>query len=94
MKRQQLFVLLATIIGSGIVIIDGTVVNLALPNIAHHLHASFADLQWVVDAYLLTLSSLMLVGGALGDVFGKKRVYMVGLVGFVSAALLDRLQKE
>jgi EmrB/QacA subfamily drug resistance transporter len=88
MNRRQFFVLLATVIGSGIVILDGTVVNLALPNITHHLHASFADLQWVIDAYLLTLSSLLLVGGALGDVFGKKRVYLIGLVGFGVSSLL------
>jgi EmrB/QacA subfamily drug resistance transporter len=88
MTRRQLFVLLATIVGSGVVILDGSVVNLALPNISHNLHASFADLQWVVDAYLLSLSSLILLGGSLGDVFDRKRVYMFGLIGFGTMSLL------
>ncbi|HEY1835267.1 MAG TPA: MFS transporter [Candidatus Saccharimonadales bacterium] len=88
MTRRQLFVLLATIIGSGIVILDGSVVNLALPNIARHLNASFADLQWIVDGYMLTLSALILLGGSLGDIFGRKRTYLVGLIGFGAASLL------
>lgn len=88
MTRKQLFALLATIIGSGIVILDGTVVTLALPNIARDLHASFADLQWVVDGYALLLSALILLGGSLGDILGRKRVYMVGLAGFGLASLL------
>ncbi len=88
MTRKQLFALLATVIGSAVVILDGTVVNLALPNIAHTLHASFADLQWVVDGYLLSLSSLLLLGGSLGDIFGRKRVYVIGLFGFGVTSLL------
>lgn len=88
MTKRQLFTLLATIIGSGIVILDGTVVNLALPNIAHHLGASFADLQWIVDAYMLSLSALILLGGSLGDIFGRKRVYLIGLLGFGASSLL------
>jgi len=88
MSKRQFFTLLATIIGSGIVILDGSVVNLALPNIAQHLHASFADLQWVVDAYALSLSALILLGGSLGDIFGRKRTYLIGLVGFGVASLL------
>lgn len=86
--HRQLFVLLAMIIGSGIVILDGSVVTLALPNIAHNLHASFADLQWVVDGYLLTLSGLLLLGGSLEDIFGRKRMYMIGLTGFGLSSLL------
>ena len=88
MTRRQFFVLLATIVGSGIVILDGTVVNLALPNIARHLHASFTDLQWIVDAYALSLSALILLGGSLGDIFGRKRTYLIGLGGFGAASLL------
>ncbi|HSX00409.1 MAG TPA: DHA2 family efflux MFS transporter permease subunit [Patescibacteria group bacterium] len=88
MSRKQLFALLATIIGSGVVILDGTVVTLALPNIAHELHASFADLQWVVDGYALLLSALILLGGSLGDIFGRKRVYLIGLGGFGLASFL------
>lgn len=88
MTKKQLFTLIATIIGSGIVLLDGTVVNLALPTIARELHANFADLQWIVDAYLLSLSSLILLGGSLGDILGRKRVYTVGLFGFGTVSLL------
>ena len=88
MNRRQLFALIATIAGSGIVILDGFVVNLALPNIAHDLHASFSGLQWIVDAYLLSLSALILLGGSLGDIFGRKRTYIVGLIGFGVSSLM------
>ncbi|HSX44136.1 MAG TPA: MFS transporter [Candidatus Saccharimonadales bacterium] len=88
MTRKQVLALIATIIGSGIVILDGFVVNLALPNLAHDLHASFGGLQWVIDAYLLSLSALILIGGSLGDIFGRKRIYLIGLVGFGVVSLL------
>ncbi|HWB38701.1 MAG TPA: MFS transporter [Candidatus Saccharimonadales bacterium] len=88
MNRQQRLTLLATIVGSGIVILDSTVVNLALPHISHSLHASFADLQWIADGYLLSLSALILLGGSLGDIFGRKRIYLIGLLGFGVASLL------
>ena len=88
MSKRQLFALLATIIGSGVVILDGFVVNLALPNLARDLHASFSDLQWVIDAYLLSLSALILVGGSLGDILGRKRMYLLGLMGFGTFSLL------
>ena len=88
MDKRQRLTLLATIIGSGIVILDGTVVNLALPHISSSLHASFADLQWITDGYLLSLSALILLGGSLGDIFGRKKMYLLGLVGFGAASLL------
>ncbi len=88
MTRKQLFTLIATIIGSGIVILDGTVVNLALPALAKDLGADFSDLQWIVDGYLLTLSALILLGGSLGDIFGRKKMYIFGLVGFGVVSLL------
>ncbi len=88
MTRRQLFVLLATIIGSGIVIVDSTVVNLALPALGRELHTSFSGLQWVIDGYLLSLSSLILLGGSLGDIFGRKKIYLTGLVGFGVVSLL------
>jgi EmrB/QacA subfamily drug resistance transporter len=75
-------VLLATILGSGVAFLDGTVVNVALPRIALSFGAGFSTMQWVLDAYLLSLGALVLVGGALGDVFGRRRVVLVGLVGF------------
>ncbi len=88
MTRRQYLALVATIIGSGIVILDGTVVNLALPTISRVFHAPFSDLQWIIDAYLLSLSALILLGGSLGDVLGRKKVYMVGLAGFGVVSVL------
>jgi EmrB/QacA subfamily drug resistance transporter len=70
------------------VIVDGFVVNLALPKIGSDLHANFADLQWIVDGFLLSLSSLILIGGSLGDIFGRKRIYLLGLGGFTAASLI------
>ncbi|HVW23103.1 MAG TPA: MFS transporter [Candidatus Saccharimonadales bacterium] len=88
MTKRQRLTLITTIIGSGIVILDGTIVNLALPKIASGLHANFAGLQWVVDGYLLSLSALILLGGSLGDIFGRKRTYLLGLIGFGAASLV------
>jgi EmrB/QacA subfamily drug resistance transporter len=87
MDRRTL-ALIATIIGSGVVFLDGTIVNLALPKISQGLHAGFSDLQWIVDGYLLSLSSLILLGGSLGDIFGRKRMYLTGLIGFGVVSLL------
>ena len=67
-------------LGSGVAILDGSVVNVALRTIGRDLGASLAQLQWVVNGYLLALASLVLVGGALGDRFGRRRVYLVGVV--------------
>ena len=74
--------LVASILGSGIVFLDGTIVNVALPAIRSALHGGLAEQQWVVEAYLLTLSSLLLIGGSLGDLYGRRRVFSMGLVGF------------
>ena len=68
--------------------LDGTVVNVALPAMAEDLHADLADLQWVIDAYLVTLTALLLLGGALGDRYGRRRVFIVGVVGFAAASAL------
>lgn len=87
-KRRLFLVLTATILGSAVVILDGFIVNLALPKIAKDLHISFSGLQWIVDGYTLSLSSLILLGGSLGDLFGRKRVYLTGLVGFGVSSLL------
>jgi EmrB/QacA subfamily drug resistance transporter len=91
MKSTHRLTLLATIFGSGIVFLDGTVVNLALPSIAKELGASFSQLQWIVDGYLLSLSSLILLGGSLGDIFGRKKVFLYGLYGFGFFSLLAGL---
>ncbi|UGQ09627.1 MFS transporter [Yinghuangia sp. ASG 101] len=82
------WVLLATVLGSGIVLLDGTVVNVALPTIGRELGASVASLQWIVNAYTLTLAGLILLGGALGDRYGRRRVFVIGVTWFALASLL------
>src|ERR1700743_2277702 len=82
-------ILATTIIGSGMAMLDGSVVNVALPRIGEDLHGSVADLQWIVDGYLLTLAGLVLVAGALGDRYGRGRGYFIGLVWFGIASLLS-----
>ncbi len=82
------WVLLATVLGSGVAFLDGTIVNVALPAIAEDLDAGLGDLQWVVNSYLVTLSSLVLLGGALGDRYGRRRVFLLGLLLFTAASVL------
>ena len=79
--------LIACIMGSGIALLDGTVVNVALPTIQRALGGGLAAQQWVVNGYLLTLSSLILVGGSLGDLFGERRIFALGVTGFGVASL-------
>jgi EmrB/QacA subfamily drug resistance transporter len=81
-------VLAATIAGSALAALDATVVNIALPSIGEDLDASLAGLQWVVTGYMLSLASLILVGGALGDRYGRRRVFVIGVVWFAVASLL------
>jgi EmrB/QacA subfamily drug resistance transporter len=82
------WVLLATVLGSGIAFLDGTIVNVALPAIAEDLDATLGDLQWVLNAYLVTLTALLLLGGSLGDRYGRRRVFVVGLAWFTTASLM------
>ena len=86
--RSKRFALSATILGSSIAFIDMTVVNVALPAIQHDLGGGLAAQQWVVDAYLLTLGSLILVGGSLGDIFGEVRMFTLGVTLFGLASAL------
>jgi EmrB/QacA subfamily drug resistance transporter len=79
--------LVACILGSGIVLLDGTVVNVALPSIQRALGGGLAAQQWVVNGYLLTLGSLILIGGSLGDLFGERRVFALGVGAFGVASL-------
>jgi EmrB/QacA subfamily drug resistance transporter len=85
------WVIIATVLGSGIAFLDGTVVNVALPAIARNLHAGVAGLQWTVDSYLITLTALMLLGGSLGDIYGRRRAFVAGLAGFGVASALCAL---
>jgi len=82
------WVLLATVLGSGVAFLDATVVNVALPALGEDLDASLSGLQWVINAYTLTLAALILLGGASGDRFGRRRVFLVGIVWFAVASLL------
>jgi EmrB/QacA subfamily drug resistance transporter len=86
--RTKRITLVATILGSAIVFLDGTVVNVALPAIRDDLDTGLAAQQWIVEAYLLTLGALLLVGGSLGDLRGRRLVFVVGLAGFgITSAL-------
>src|SRR6185369_17014560 len=80
------WVLLGTVLGTGIAFLDMTVVNVALPTIGKELNATVAGLQWIVNGYTLTLASLILIGGSLGDRFGRQRVFLVGVVWFAVAS--------
>jgi EmrB/QacA subfamily drug resistance transporter len=81
------WVVAATVLGSGIAFLDGTVVNVALPTIGRDLDAGIRELQWILDGYLVTLSALLLLGGSLGDLYGRKRGFQVGLVAFSVASV-------
>ena len=86
-KKLGPWILAATILGSSMVFIDGTVVNVALPALQTSLNATVTDVQWVVEAYALFLAALLLLGGSLGDHFGRKRIYAVGISVFVLASI-------
>jgi EmrB/QacA subfamily drug resistance transporter len=86
-SAQGRWVVAATTLGSGIAFLDSTVVNVALPHIGEDLDTSVAGLQWVLNGYLVTLSSLILLGGSLGDLFGRKRVFQAGVVVFAVASV-------
>ena len=82
------WVLAGMVLGSGVASLDATVVNVALPRLGADLNADFAGLQWVLNGYTLTLASLILVGGALGDRFGRRKVFTIGVIWFAVASLL------
>ncbi len=85
-SRTGRFVIAAAVLGSGMALLDGTVVNVALVRIGHDLAASLADLQWITNGYLLALASLILLGGSLGDRFGRRRVFVIGVAWFTVAS--------
>ena len=87
-RRAQNGTLLAAILASSMTFIDSTVVNVALPALQRDLHATITDVQWVVEAYALLLGALILVGGSIGDQFGRKRVFVAGVIVFTAASLL------
>ena len=85
-KNSGRWVLLATILGSSLTFIDGTVVNVALPVLQEKLDANVTDVQWVIEGYALMLASLILVGGSLGDKFGRKKLFTIGVIIFTIAS--------
>src|SRR5262245_53970020 len=88
MASAARWTLVATILGSGMTFVDATVVNVALPALQASLNATITDVQWVIEAYALLLGALILVGGSLGDQFGRKRVFLIGLLIFTVASVL------
>src|SRR5690349_5624230 len=87
-SRVARWTLVASILGSSMAFIDGSVVNVALPSIQADLGGGLATQQWVVDAYLLTLGSLILVGGSLGDIYGESKIFALGVASFAGASVL------
>src|SRR6267143_137018 len=85
-KRKRL-TLAATILGSSMAFIDGSVVNIALPAIQQALHADAASTQWIVNAYLLLLGALVLVGGSAADLYGRRRIFLLGTAVFTTASI-------
>src|SRR5688572_692379 len=85
-RGQEKRILAATIIASTMALSDMTIVNVALPVLQHSLGASFAAVQWVVESYTLVLSAMILAGGAIGDLYGRRRVFSIGIVIFAIAS--------
>src|SRR5262249_61402241 len=80
------WVLAATVLGSSLVFIDGTVVKVTLPALQENLQATVIDVQWVIEAYALSLAALLLVGGSLGDIYGRRRMYAIGVIVFAASS--------
>src|ERR671931_248854 len=85
-KRAGRWVLVATTLASSMAFIDSTVVNVALPALQTNLNATIVDVQWVIEAYSLLLSALLLVGGSLGDHYGRRRIFLLGIAVFALAS--------
>jgi EmrB/QacA subfamily drug resistance transporter len=93
-SRTGRWVLACSVLGSGMAMLDGTIVNVALPRLGEDLGAPLAVLQWTVNAYLLTLAGLILLGGSLGDRYGRRRVFTVGVVWFAAASALCGIAQD
>ena len=87
-RGNKWWTLVAVCVGTFMLLLDITIVNVALPDIQHALHSSFSDLQWVVDAYALTLAAFLLTAGSLADMYGRRLMYLIGLVIFTAASAL------
>src|SRR6202161_136833 len=84
--KARPWILSAAIIGSSLAFIDSTVVNVALPTLQASFHATVVDVQWVVESYGLLLAALILVGGSFGDLFGRRRIFLLGIAIFALAS--------
>src|SRR6266496_70335 len=87
MSSARRWTLTATILGSSLTFVDATVVNVALPALQADLQATITDVQWVIESYALFLGGLILAGGSLGDQFGRKRVFLIGVTLFTLASI-------
>jgi MFS family permease len=85
-QRRKWLTLVATVVGSGMALLDSSVVNIALPAIQQALHADAAATQWIVNAYLLLLGALVLIGGSAADLYGRRRIFVLG-VAFIAASI-------
>ncbi|MDX6724455.1 MAG: hypothetical protein QOD73_2859, partial [Solirubrobacteraceae bacterium] len=88
---RKWWTLIAVCIATFMLLLDITIVNVALPDIERSLHSNFSDLQWVIDAYALTLAALLLTAGSLSDLFGRRRVFVIGIAIFTVASALCAL---
>src|ERR1044071_4292064 len=86
-ERSRPWVLAATILGSSMAFIDGSVVSVALPAMQADLSAPVREAQWIVNSYMLLLSALILIGGAAGDRFGRRKTFLLGLIAFTAASV-------
>src|SRR5712672_3498535 len=86
-RRRKQLTLAATFLGSSLALIDGSVVNIAMPAIQQALHADAASTQWIVNAYLLLLGAVVLVGGSAADLYGRRRIFLVGIAVFTLASI-------
>src|SRR3954463_589550 len=93
-SAQGRWVIAATVLASGMAFLDGTVVNLALPRIGEDLGTGLSGLQWIVNAYTLTLAGFLLLGGSLGDRYGRRRVFLIGVEWFAVASVLCALAQS
>src|SRR5438045_5114207 len=93
-QRSKRLTLVATIVGSSMAFLDGSVVNIALPAIQQATHADAATTQWVVNAYLLLLGALVLVGGSAADLYGRRRIFLVGIAVFTVASIACGLSPD
>src|ERR1700688_3154191 len=85
-QRKRL-TLMATILGSSMAFVDGSVVNIALPAVQQALHTDAVSTQWIVNAYLLLLGALVLVGGSAADIYGRRRIFLLGILIFTTASI-------